>query len=140
MKGENWFLCGHRTLDAGNRECMNGTLSFNATNCVHNVGGLCSANKIMVNGMSALTSSSTQCNTFAEKGFLNALTHITNMNIAGEIRQLVSNDGIHMYPEVGCNAVRCIYNKDQRCEADRVIITGPHARESDGTYCETFTP
>ncbi|SCN25944.1 hypothetical protein N3C_2595 [Clostridium sp. N3C] len=134
------FLRPSTFSDLGNGEYMNGTLSCNAVNCVHNMGGLCSANKIQINGMSALTSTSTQCMTFAEKGFINALMNISNINIPGEIRQLVSKDGIHMYPEVACNAVKCVHNKDQRCEADRVIIAGAHAMDNEGTYCETFAP
>lgn len=119
---------------------MNGTLSCNAVDCVHNLVGLCSANRIEVNGMSALTSTSTQCMTFAKKGFVNALINVTNINIPGEIRQMVSNDGIHMYPIVDCNAVKCLYNKEKQCHADRVIISGTQAHDSKETYCETFTP
>lgn len=98
---------------------MNGSLTCNASNCVHNLGGLCSANRIEITGMSALTSASTQCMTFTEKGFINALINIANMNIPGEIKQLIRNDGVYMYPLVACNAVKCVYNKEQRCEADR---------------------
>jgi hypothetical protein len=104
------------------------------------MGGLCSANKILINGMSAQSSTGTDCETFAEKGLKNAISHLTNMNIPGEIRQLFNQDGIHMYPDIACNAVRCRYNSDKRCEADRVLIMGAHARGSDGTYCETFAP
>ena len=119
---------------------MNGSLSCSAVNCVHNLSGLCSANRILINGMSAQSSTGTECETFAEKGIKNALTHLTNMNIPGEIRQIFNKDGIHMYPEIACNAVRCRYNSEKKCEADRVLIMGAHARGSDGTYCETFTP
>ncbi|MDP4090449.1 MAG: DUF1540 domain-containing protein [Bacillota bacterium] len=117
---------------------MNGRLSCSAVNCVHNMSGLCSANRILVNGMSAHSSSGTQCETFAEKGLKNAITHFTNINISGEIRQLMDRDGIHMYPEVGCNAVSCRYNDDRKCQADGLMIMGAHAETSDGTYCETF--
>ncbi len=119
---------------------MNGKLTCSAVNCVHNMSGLCSANTILVNGMSALSSSGTQCETFAEKSIKNAFTHMTNMNISGEIRQLVDRDGVHMFPDVACNAVRCRYNADKRCQADGLSIMGAHAQTSDGTFCETFTP
>lgn len=134
------FLRSKILLGLGNGDYMNGALTCNATNCVHNLGGLCSANKIEIAGNRAITSTSTQCSTFNEKGFLNAFMNMTNINIPGEIKQIIRNDGIYMYPTVACNAVKCIYNKDERCEADRLVISGANAMDTEGTYCETFNP
>lgn len=117
---------------------MNGPLSCSAENCVHNMNGLCSANKIHVAGISAVSSGDTECSTFAEKGFVNAVTNMFNMNIPGEIRQLFSNDNIAMSPKIECDAVRCVYNSDRHCVADSVQVMGIHAKSSDGTQCETF--
>lgn len=117
---------------------MNGNLSCGALNCVHNLGGLCSANKITVNGRNAQYSGGTECSTFATKGIVNSITHITNMNIPGEIKQVFNNDDIYMYPAVGCTVVNCKYNRENLCEADRVMIMGTHASSSDATYCDTF--
>ena len=117
---------------------MSGSLTCSAVGCVHNVNGLCSANKIHVTGMNASTSSETQCNTFAEKGLLNSITGMVNMNVPGEIRQLLNNNTISMFPKIGCDAVSCMFNKDRICEAKRIQMMGIGANTSEGTQCETF--
>lgn len=117
---------------------MNGSLSCSAESCVHNIGGLCNANTIHVGGSNALTSGETVCKTYAEKGIINGITKLVNMNVAGEIKQLFDSDEVEMYPAIKCDAVNCFYNKDRACEADRVQISGIHARSSSETDCETF--
>jgi hypothetical protein len=102
------------------------------------MSGLCSANNIHVLGSGAHNSSETMCNTFAPKGIKNAITHLTNMNVRGEIQQIFTNDTIQMSPIVKCEAVNCTFNDDRVCHADNVQIFGPRAAESEGTQCETF--
>lgn len=117
---------------------MNGELSCNAANCVHNVNGLCSANVIQVIGAGAHKSRETMCDTFAPKGLINAVTHLPNMNIAGEIKQVFTNEAIEMSPIIKCEAINCKYNENRRCEAKNIQIIGPRAGSSEGTQCETF--
>lgn len=117
---------------------MSGSLSCSAANCVNNTNGLCSANTINVRGSAAHTSSGTDCETFSEKGFVNAFKNLGNMNIAGEIRQLVRKDSIEMSPNIKCQAENCVYNVNRICGADNVQIYGPGAASSEGTECETF--
>ncbi|KYH35383.1 hypothetical protein CLTEP_05590 [Clostridium tepidiprofundi DSM 19306] len=117
---------------------MNGSLSCSATNCVHNMSGLCSANTINVSGIDANTSSSTQCDTFAEKGLKNSLMNAANVNISGQFRQLFNSSSIEMSPIIRCTAERCKYNENKVCNAANVQITGPGALTSSKTYCETF--
>ena len=117
---------------------MSGKLNCNAHECVHNLSGLCSARSISVGGSHAHDSISTDCDTFASKGFVNAVTNLTNMNIPGEIRQLVNKDSIQMSPKVKCEAQNCSYNVDQICGASDVQIYGPGASSSEETQCETF--
>lgn len=113
-------------------------LSCSALNCVHNMTGLCSANIIHVLGSGAHTSRETMCNTFAEKGLRNAVTHLPNMNVAGEIKQLFTSESILMSPSIKCDAINCTYNRDRACHAENVQIYGPRAEASEGTQCETF--
>lgn len=117
---------------------MNGELSCNAENCVHNVNGLCSANVIHVIGSGAHSSIDTMCDTFAPKGFINAVTHLPNMNVAGEIKQVFTTESIEMSPIIKCEAINCRYNDNRRCEAHNIQISGPNADSSQGTVCETF--
>lgn len=117
---------------------MSGILSCSAMNCVNNVNGLCSAYKIHVGGMKAITSKETQCKTFAEKGFISGLANLGNMNLPGEIRQLFSNEVISMTPQIACEAVKCVYNSDRICSAAKIQIMGNSANSSEETQCETF--
>lgn len=113
-------------------------LTCSAVNCVHNMSGLCSANTIHVKGSDADTSIATDCGTFAQKGIKNAITNLGNMNIVGEIKQLVNRDEIEMSPRIKCEAEKCVYNSREICTASNVQIHGPGALNSDGTQCETF--
>ena len=115
-----------------------GRLTCSAGNCVNNVNGLCSANKIDVKGFNSHTSSETECEVFAPKGFVNAVKNLGNMNIPGEIRQVFNRDDIEMSPDIKCEAANCVYNVNSACIADNVIIYGPDADTSEGTECETF--
>jgi hypothetical protein len=117
---------------------MSGKLNCSALGCVHNMSGLCSANSISVEGAHAHTSGTTECNTFASKGFMNAVTSVTNMNVPGEIRQFVNRDDVVMSPTIKCEAVNCTYNDHKLCAANNVVIHGPGASSSDQTQCETF--
>ena len=117
---------------------MSGALSCSAVQCVHNLNGLCAAYKIHVTGATAYTSSQTGCETFAQKGIVNAITNLTNMNVPGEIRQLFNNSEISMSPKIECDAVKCTYNSNKICTANRVQVMGSHASTSEATQCETF--
>ena len=117
---------------------MNEALSCSATNCVHNVSGLCSANTINVKGSEAHTSNSTMCETFAEKGLKNALANVANMNVVGEFKQIFNSSSIEMSPAIRCEAQNCLYNEDKICKANNVQIDGRSALTSSKTSCETF--
>ena len=117
---------------------MSGDLGCSATTCVHNLGGLCSANTIHVQGSTAHTSSGTNCGTFAQKGLKNAITNMGNMNIVGEVKQLFTNNSVEMSPGIKCEAESCVFNRERACTADNLQITGPNAESSYGTRCETF--
>lgn len=39
---------------------------------------------------------------------------------------------------LNCNAVTCIYNKDQLCSRGEIEVMGPDARVSDETSCGSF--
>lgn len=117
---------------------MRTKLSCSAANCIHNANGLCSANSIMVEGLSASTSTGTDCKTFEEKSFTSAYSSFSNMNFTGEIKQIFNKDKIELMPEVKCEAENCKYNMAQTCKAENVQIYGPGANSSVGTQCETF--
>ncbi|HEY5563096.1 MAG TPA: DUF1540 domain-containing protein [Clostridiaceae bacterium] len=117
---------------------MSESISCSATNCVHNISALCSARKIRVDGSSASTSFETSCDTYAGKGFVNAVTNLTNMNIPGEFRQIMNTSSIEMSPKVECTARNCTFNQNETCNAESVYINGTGAKDSRSTSCETF--
>jgi hypothetical protein len=117
---------------------MNGTLSCSATNCVNNMSGLCSASTINVFGSNAHSSESTQCETFAEKGLKNSLSNVLNNNIIGEFQQVFNSESIMMSPSIRCSATSCVYNENNLCSADNIMVSGVGAITSVRTQCETF--
>lgn len=117
---------------------MSGTLSCSATNCVNNMSGICSAGTINVLGANAHSSDATQCKTFAEKGLMNSLANVLNMNVIGEFKQVFSNKSIEMSPNIRCEARNCMYNKKKLCTADNIMVNGIGALSSERTQCETF--
>ncbi|WP_127836653.1 DUF1540 domain-containing protein [Clostridium prolinivorans] len=117
---------------------MSGKLSCNALNCVNNVNGLCSANVIHVIGAGAHNSRETMCNTFAPKGFINAVTNLPNMNVVGEIKQVFTTESIEMSPSIKCEAINCKYNESRKCKSLNIQVIGSKAGSSEETQCETF--
>lgn len=118
---------------------MNGKLGCSALGCAYNANGSCSANTIYVNGEDANTSNETQCETFVEKGFVNTVTNLSNVNLQGGVRQLFNrNSNDKMSPDIKCKAEKCIHNENEICQAGYVVIYGPGALSSESTQCETF--
>ena len=111
-------------------------LNCNATNCVHNSSGLCSANSISIVGNGAYSSLSTNCGSFAEKGLRNSISNLSNFNVPGQVMQMFSS--MSMGPRIQCAAENCRYNQDRECTADKVQITGIGALTNNRTHCETF--
>lgn len=117
---------------------MENKLTCTATDCVHNLNGLCSAKRIHVGGITAASHSDTQCDTFSPKGVKNAFYNLGNMNVTGEIKQLFNRDSVEMSPEIKCSAEKCKHNSNKTCNAVNLSIDGYGAKESDGTKCSTF--
>ena len=110
-------------------------LSCTARTCVHNEGGLCEAENILIEGTDANTSLETFCSSFRENSVSEQFTAaFTNTNYMGELMQIFSSkDEIKMNPNIGCHATR-----NGRCEALDIAIRGDRASEPRETLCETF--
>lgn len=113
-------------------------LSCNALSCVNYTGGFCAAATIHIIGNDANNSKETHCNTFAERGVLNAFAGMTNTNISGELRQLITMEEYALTPQILCEAERCRYNVNRRCSASNIQIIGEEAGTTVETQCETF--
>ena len=115
-------------------------LSCTARTCVHNEGGLCEAEHILVEGTGANTSSETFCSSFRENSVSEQFTAaVTNTNYMGELIQIFSSkDEIKMNPQISCHAIHCFYNGNGSCEALDIAIRGDEATDRRETLCETF--
>lgn len=113
-------------------------LKCSAVNCLYNYDALCSAETIKVQGEQAMGSGATFCGTFSSKSIGNYVSSITNMNYGGAAKQLFNTAA--MEPHVLCDAVNCIYNANQLCNADNVQIQNEVSTTAEQTECQTFYP
>ncbi len=98
-------------------------LVCSAQRCVYNDGMYCSKGDILVGGEEAHTSSETSCISFRERTAEGA------KNTMGTPSQRI---------DVDCEAYECVYNKERKCDAEKVGITGASAKHSEQTECSTF--
>ncbi|MEE1037988.1 MAG: DUF1540 domain-containing protein [Eubacterium sp.] len=100
-------------------------LTCGAANCTYNKDSLCCKGDIMVGGKQAQNSENTCCDSFREKKCgCNSLTSST-----AHPSSTISID---------CEAVKCVYNTDYRCKAEKVDIKGNTASKAEDTICATF--
>ena len=98
-------------------------LVCSAMTCVYNKGQYCSKGDIMVGGKEAETPQQTCCESF----------------IARSENQATSSMGTPSQKiDVDCKACHCQYNKDCKCTASQIDITGAAANHSEQTECGTF--
>lgn len=98
-------------------------LSCTARTCMYNKEEYCSKGDILVDGNSAKTPDETCCRSFAERkdSVSNFAAGILDKSIA-----------------VDCRAVSCTFNCHEKCDADRITITGTGACRCDDTKCGSF--
>lgn len=98
-------------------------LKCGVDNCSYNQEKRCSKGDIMVGGKHAQCCKDTRCESFAEKkdgGYTSSLSHpCSTINI-------------------DCEAAKCVYNDNYKCQADRVDIKGCGACDCGETECATF--
>lgn len=98
-------------------------LECSVKNCVHNADNCCCKAAIAVDGNKAKEAEQTCCASFDE----NKGGRFTNLFKTPETRL-----------DIACDAVKCIYNEEHRCTAERIDISGDGARECTETRCNTF--
>ena len=100
-------------------------LRCNARNCSNNQNDLCIREGIRVDGMSANHKDDTCCSSFTQRGesYSNVVTHDTTAKPETDIQ---------------CDAGNCNYNKECRCFAPSVDISGSSASTSRETQCSNF--
>ena len=121
---------------------MKTKLSCNVNSCVNNVAsGMCSAEKIVIEGNVAKCSAETKCRTFATENFKNAVASVANTNYIGEVVQAFNESEIKMSPNIKCEASNCTFWDKDVCTASNVQIFGDENAETySDARCESFIP
>lgn len=101
-------------------------LKCNVENCYFNKSNKCCRESIKVKGLDATVEEATYCNDFKEKR--DSMTS----------KECHCDKGAQNILDVGCNAVRCVYNDNARCHADQIGIIGNGAKHCSQTACESF--
>lgn len=101
-------------------------LQCDVMNCANNKDNLCCRPNIQVNGPCAFGSEQTCCSSF-----LDATSSVEN-----SIGYSMPNLGL----EIGCDAKNCVYNQEERCNADEIKVSseGEKPDTASKTECATF--
>lgn len=99
-------------------------LECSVKNCIYNEEPYCCKGDIMVEGRDAKNTSETSCGSFRER------TEQSGSNSVGHKSESI---------DIDCEAVKCIYNEDCKCSANRIGIVGGHATKSMDTQCASFS-
>ena len=94
-------------------------LKCSVYSCIHHKGDHCCKPNIKVEGPKAMSSSETECASYATKGPQN------NVGTSTPNPQL----------EIVCSANECVYNKESKCHANNVSINTMGGQAG----CSTFT-
>lgn len=100
-------------------------LKCSVQSCMYNEDSLCCKGDIKVEGKDAKATRETSCSSFKER------SHDCGCNTVGHKSKTI---------DVDCDAVKCVYNENLKCQAKQIGIAGSgHAKESKETECATFT-
>ena len=100
-------------------------LRCNVRSCSNNQNELCIREGIKVDGPSADTKSDTCCNSFTQRA--ENYSNVVSRHTAAEPET-----------DIQCDAINCSFNKDFKCMAPSVYISGAHASMAKETQCSTF--
>lgn len=98
-------------------------LSCTARTCMYNKEEYCSKGDILVDGDAAKTPDETCCRSFVERK-----ENSTNAVLGTPSKTI----------DVECRACNCTFNCHEKCDADRITITGTGASTSEDTKCGRF--
>jgi hypothetical protein len=111
-------------------------LKCQVNQCIHNSDGLCSKNYIDVDGPTSNSKKETSCKSYLYKG-----SDLSNYEFSK------FDETPSLQTEVYCDAIKCVYEKGQRCYADKIEIANVQSNsqntqtvDSGVTHCKTFEP
>ncbi len=97
-------------------------ISCTVTNCYYNKRQGCTSPGLAVEGKNANESRRTCCDTFIEQ----------KPGARSSVSEPQSNT------DIKCDAVKCVYNKLEKCEATNILVNGRDAQVPEETCCSTF--
>lgn len=100
-------------------------LKCKAENCAFNYDWLCRKNSVDIDGMSSKCKVDTCCSSFAEGNDSRIFAEFASFEETPKLQK-----------EVYCDAINCVYERNQKCCADKIEITNNNAT----TFCSTFEP
>ena len=112
-------------------------LNCKVSQCAHYMEGLCSKNYIDVDGPLANKKQETSCKSYLYKDIDTYEYEFATMDFTPTLQT-----------EVYCDATQCVYEKNQRCYADRIEISNVSSKDhsvkktnnTGVTHCKTFEP
>ena len=111
--------------------------------CTHWISQRCGAANIDIlyeeEGRMAQNVEHTQCKTFEKRSSLaNLIGSADNVNWGGLVSEVFAS-GQQLTPTTTCIVESCVYwEKDNRCVAESIEITGENATECQDTNCGTY--
>lgn len=96
--------------------------------CAFNSNLTCLKNSIDIDGIDSRTKKDTSCSSFQPK---------VNEDYFFEIANIDSSSN---HTEVYCDVVKCVFERGQRCQADRIVIKNVFNDKLNNTttHCQTF--
>lgn len=98
-------------------------LECNVTTCLHNAEHCCCKGAIIVDGEHASECYETCCGSFDKRGDETYHNRFETPEVETKVE---------------CEAVKCIYNENKYCTAERIDISGNGATLPSQTECATF--
>ena len=105
----------------------------NVLNCRYNYDLLCSKKNIDVDGIDSKNKLDTQCSSYE---------YLNHDNYNVEFAKMENEPTPQT--EVYCDVIKCVFERGQRCHADRIVIKTTETKKDHNkhtkttTHCETF--
>ena len=114
-------------------------LNCSARNCDYNDSGVCTASKIVIDGVNITMKNDTYCSTYIdEDGEVGLNSSVANNYISNMIQGFTSSVAeMNISPYIECKVGSCIYNFSGECTARKVMVYG-ESNGIQGTLCDTF--
>lgn len=106
-------------------------LKCSVEGCHYNQNNLCSRNTISVDGPESFSKTETECSSYAPRGIHNFYEEYANFE-----------ENLKPETEVYCDAEFCVFQRNAKCYADKIVIKEPTdrpgAKSHHETMCKTF--